>query len=45
MRHKINDDISNKHKMYRLLEIENSESNLNSSLDFIYPLEGISLKK
>ncbi len=39
MRHKINVDISNKLKMYRLIEIENSEKNLNASLDFVYPLE------
>lgn len=39
MRHKISADFSNKHKMYRLFEIENSESSSNSALDFIYPLE------
>lgn len=39
MRHKLNDEISNNHKMYRLIQVENSDSNASSSLDFILPLE------
>ena len=39
MRHRIHPDISNKHTMYRLFEIENDENKHNSSLDFVYPIE------
>lgn len=39
MRHKIDDVISANHKMYRLMEIENNEGSVTSSLDFIFPLE------
>lgn len=39
MRHKIDDVISSNHKMYRLMEIENNEGTVSSSLDFIFPLE------
>lgn len=38
MRHKISNDVSLKHKMYRLIEIENGIG-LNSKIDLLYPLE------
>ncbi|MEP0861183.1 MAG: hypothetical protein HRF52_07065 [Ignavibacterium sp.] len=38
MRHKISYDLSSKHKMYRLFEIENSVS-VSSKIDLIFPLE------
>ena len=38
MRHKISKDVSSKHKMYRLIDIENS-TDQNSKIDLIYPLE------
>lgn len=39
MRHKICNEISEKHKMYRMFEIENSEGDVNAALDFVFPLE------
>jgi hypothetical protein len=36
--HKIGYNIFPEDKMYRLFEIQNSENNLSSSLDFVYPL-------
>lgn len=38
MRHKISNDVSSKHKMYRLIEIENGVSQ-SSKIDLIFPLE------
>jgi hypothetical protein len=38
MKKKISDEISTKHKMYRLISIEN-DLNTTSKLDFIYPIE------
>ena len=38
MRHKISKDVSSKHKMYRLIEIENGTGQ-SSKIDMIYPLE------
>lgn len=38
MRHKISNDVSSKHKMYRLIEIENGVSP-NSKIDLILPTE------
>lgn len=38
MRHKISNDVSSKHKMYRLIEIENGVSQ-SSNIDLIFPLE------
>lgn len=37
MRHKIDPVISATHKMYRLMEIENNEGSISSSLDFVFP--------
>jgi hypothetical protein len=39
MRHKIDTVISTNHRMYRLMEVENNEGNISSSLDFVFPLE------
>ncbi len=39
MRHKIDAVISANHKMYRLIEIENNEGSISSSLDFVLPIE------
>lgn len=38
MRHKISNDVSSKHKMYRLIEIENGVTH-SSKIDLILPLE------
>lgn len=38
MRHKISNDVSSKHKMYRLIEIENGIGQ-SSKIDLLYPLE------
>ena len=38
MRHKISNDVSSKHKMYRLIEIENGVTH-SSKIDLIFPLE------